>query len=120
MAYGFGRARLKYGYKLLRGADFDHKGTVDLELRDQRFDTLKSKLPDVLNVHSWHEFLKAVMNAGYLNDNIILPHNSIFYSYAMYLIAKHRFKASNNENLHLTSLWFFLLCLLGLSVHRIV
>lgn len=107
MAYGFDRARLKYGYKLLRGADFDRKGAVDLDLRDQRFNTLKSKLPDVLDVHSWHEFLKAVMNAGYLNDDIILSHNSVFYSYAMYLIAKHRFKASDNENLHLTSLWFF-------------
>ena len=114
MAYGFDRARLKYGYKLLRGADFDHKGAVDLSLRDQRFNTLKSKLPDVLDIHSWHEFLKAVMSAGYLNDDIILSHNSIFYSYAMYLIAKHRFNASENENLHLTSLWFFYACLVSL------
>lgn len=114
MAYGFDRARLKYGYKLLRGADFDHKGAVDLSLRDQRFNTLKTKLPDVLDIHSWHEFLKAVMNAGYLNDDIILSHNSIFYSYAMYLIAKHRFNASENENLHLTSLWFFYACLVSL------
>lgn len=114
MAYGFDRARLKYGYKLLRGADFDHKGAVNLSLRDQRFNTLKSKLPDVLDLHSWHEFLKAVMSAGYLNDDIILSHNSIFYSYAMYLIAKHRFNASENENLHLTSLWFFYACLISL------
>ena len=114
MAYGFDRARLKYGYKLLRGADFDRKGAVDLDLRDQRFESLKSKLPDVLDVHSWHEFLKAVMNAGYLTDDIILSHNSIFYSYAMYLIAKHRFKASDNENLHLTSLWFFYASLVSL------
>ncbi|MBQ8092943.1 MAG: DUF262 domain-containing protein [Clostridia bacterium] len=114
MAYGFDRARLKYGYKLLRGADFYRKGAVDLQLRDQRFDTLKTKLPDVLDVHSWHEYLKAVMNAGYLNDDIILSHNSIFYTYAMYLIAKHRFKASDNENLHLTSLWFFYASLVSL------
>ena len=114
MAYGFDRARLKYGYKLLRGADFDKKGAVDLDLRGQRFDTLKTKLPDVLNVHSWHEFLKAVMNAGYLSNDIILSHNSIFYTYSMYLIAKHRFKASYNENLHLTSLWFFYASLVSL------
>jgi hypothetical protein len=114
MAYGFDRARLKYGYKLLRGADFDRKGAVDTGLRDKRFDVLKSKLPDVLNVHSWHEFLKAVMNAGYLTDDIILSHNSIFYSYAMYLIAKHRFGASYNENLHMTSLWFFYASLISL------
>ena len=62
IAYAFDRARLKYGYKLLRGADFDKKGAVDEDLRIERFDTLKSKLPDVLDVHTWHEFLKAIMN----------------------------------------------------------
>ncbi len=114
MAYGFDRARLKYGYKLLRGADFDKKGVINEELRDSRFDTLKAKLPDVINVHSWHEFLKAIMNAGYLSGDMILSGNAIYYSYAMYLIAKHRFKASYNENMHLTSLWFFYASLLSL------
>ena len=114
MAYAFDRARLKYGYKLLRGADFDKRGAVDGELRIQRFDTLKDKLPDVLDVHSWHEFLKAIMNAGYLSVDLILSGNAIFYSYAFYLIAKHRFHASYNENMHLTSLWFFYASLVSL------
>lgn len=114
MAYAFDRARLKYGYKLLRGADFDKRGAVDEELRIQRFDTLKEKLPDVLDVHSWHEFLKAIMNAGYLSGDLILSGNAIFYSYAFYLIAKHRFRASYNENMHLTSLWFFYASLVSL------
>ena len=114
MAYAFDRARLKYGYKLLRGADFDRRGAVDDKLRVQRFETMKEKLPDVLNVHSWHEFLKAIMNAGYLSGDLILSGNAIFYSYAFYLIAKHRFKASYNENMHLTSLWFFYASLVSL------
>ena len=114
MAYGFDRARMEYGYKLLRGADFDNKGTIDEKLRDKRFKTLKKKLPDVLNVHSWHEFLKSIMNAGYLSGGVILSRNSVFYSYAMYLIAKHRFDASYNENMHLTSLWFFYAALTSL------
>lgn len=114
MAYAFDRARLKYGYKLLRGADFDKRGAVDGELRIQRFDTLKDKLPDVLDVHSWHEFLKAIMNAGYLSGDLILSGNAIFYSYAFYLIAKHRFHASYNENMYLTSLWFFYASLVSL------
>lgn len=114
MAYAFDRARLKYGYKLLRGADFDKRGAVDGELRIQRFDTLKDKLPDVLDVHSWHEFLKAIMNAGYLSRDLILSGNAIFYSYAFYLIAKHRVHASYNENMHLTSLWFFYASLVSL------
>lgn len=114
MAYGFDRARLKYGYKLLRGADFDKKGAIDDSLRNDRFNTLKSKLPDVIDVNSWHEFLKAIMNAGYLSGELILSRNAIYYSYAMYLIAKHRFHASNNENMHLTSLWFYYASLLSL------
>lgn len=96
MAYAFDRARLKYGYKLLRGADFDKKGAVDETLRDQRFDVLKAKLPDVLNVHNWHEFLKSIMNAGYLSGDLILSGNAIYYTYAFYLIAKYRFNASYN------------------------
>lgn len=114
MAYAFDRARLKYGYKLLRGADFDKRGAVDEELRVQRFDMLKDKLLDVLDVHSWHEFLKAIMNAGYLSGDLILSGNAIYYSYAFYLIAKHRFHASYNENMHLTSLWFFYASLVSL------
>ncbi len=114
MAYAFGRARLKYGYKLLRGADFDKKGAVDVSLRDQRFNVLKIKLPDVLNVNNWHEFLKAIMNAGYLSGDLILSGNALYYTYAFYLIAKYRFNASYNKNMHLTSLWFFYASLVSL------
>ncbi len=114
MAYAFDRARLKYGYKLLRGADFDKKGAIDIELRDQRFDVLKAKLPDVLNVHTWRQFIKTIKNAGYLSGDLILSGNSIYYSYAFYLIAKHRFNASDNDNLHLTSLWFYYASLVSL------
>ncbi len=114
MAYAFDRGRLQYGYKLLRGADFDKKGVINEELRNQRFDILKEKMPDVINVHNWHEFLKAIMNAGYLSGDLILSGNTIFYAYAFYLIAKYRFNASYNENLHLTSLWFFYAALVSL------
>lgn len=114
IAYGFDRARLKYAYKLLRGADFDKKGVIDASLRDERFDTLKEKLPNVIDVHTWHEFIKSIMNAGYLSKELILSDNAIYYSYAMYLIAKHRFNASYNENIHLTSLWFFYASLVSL------
>ena len=114
IAYAFDRARLKYGYKLLRGADFDKKGAVDESLRNQRFDILKDKLADVLDVHTWHEFLKSLMNAGYLGKEQISSSMAIFYSYAFYLIAKHRFNASYNENMILTSKWFFYISLVSL------
>ena len=114
MAYAFDRARLSYGYKLLRGADFEKKGAVNDELREKRFTTLMEKLPNVLDVHNWHEFIKSIMNAGYLSGELILSNNAIFYSYALYLIAKYRFNASYNDNMHLTSLWFFYASLISL------
>lgn len=114
MAYAFDRARLAYGYKLLRGADFDKKGVVKDDLRIQRFDTMKKKLPEVLDVHNWHEFIKSIMSAGYLTGEFILAKNAIFYCYAFYLIAKYRFNASYNDNMHLTSLWFYYATLVSL------
>lgn len=113
MAYAFDRARLKYGYKLLRGVDFE-KRSIDTQLREQRFEILKNKLSDVLDVHNWHEFLKAIMNAGYLSNEIISSKNAIFYTYALYLIARYRFKATANENMHLTALWFFYVQLMSI------
>lgn len=114
MAYAFNRARLQYGYKLLRGADFDKKGAVNEVLRSQRFEQLKKKMPDVINAHNWHEFLKAIYNAGYVSSELVLSQNAIFYCYAMYLIAKYRFSARDNENMHITSLWFFYASLISL------
>lgn len=114
LAYGFDRARLKYGYKLLRGADFDKKGAIDIELRNKRFDELKLKLADVLDIHTWHEFLKSIMNAGYVGKELIIADTALFYAYAFYLIAKHRFNASYNENMLITSKWFYYISLISL------
>lgn len=114
MAYAFDRARLKYGYKLLRGADFNRQGAVSDDLREKRFEVVKQKLPDVLDLNSWHEFLKSILNAGYLSGDLILSSNTIFYSYSLYLIAKHRFNLSYKENLHTTSLWFYYATLVSL------
>ena len=107
MAYAFDRARLAYGYKLLRGADFDKKGVIDVRKRLARFETLRAKLPDVINVHYWHEFLKGIKTAGYLSPEMILSDTAIFYTYAFYLIAKDRFDISYNDNMKLTAQWFF-------------
>ena len=107
MAYAFNRARLMYAYKLLRGADLDNKGTISRELMEHNFSVLREKLPDVINPGNWHEFLKAVMRAGYLFDGLISSDNAIFYTYAMYLIAKYRFNAPANVNGNIASLWFF-------------
>ena len=100
--------------KMLRPLYTGLRKTININTLGNLYDTLKEKLPDVLDVHSWHEFIKAIMNAGYLSGDLILSGNAIFYTYALYLIAKHRFNASYNENMHLTSLWFFYASLVSL------
>ena len=107
MAYGFNRARLMYGYKLLRGADLDNRGVISKELMERNFSLLKEKLPDVISPNNWHEFLKSVMRAGYLYSGIISSDNAVYYSYAMYLIAKYRLNVSHDMNDALSSLWIF-------------
>ena len=107
MAYGFNRARLMYGYKLLRGADLDKKGAISRELMEQNFSVLKEKLPDVINPDNWHEFLKSIMRAGYLYAGMISSDNAVFYTYAMYLIAKYRLNVPNDVNDAVSSLWLF-------------
>ena len=114
MAYAFNRARLDYCYKLLRGIDFEHKGAISSELMQKNFGILKEKLPDVMNLNNWHEFLKAIMNAGYLYDATILSKSAIYYTYSMYLIAKYRFNAPYSVNSNLASLWFFYAVLVSL------
>lgn len=91
---------------MLKGDDLKSRGLKE-ETMKKNFDILREKLSDVMNLNNWHEFLKAIMNAGYLSDNMILSKNAIYYTYSMYLIARDRFKAPNAINQALASLWFF-------------
>ena len=106
IAYAFNRGRLEYGRKMLKGDDLKTRGLKADTMR-QNFDTLKAKLPAVMDVNNWHEFLKAIMNAGYLSEAMILSMNAVYYTYAMYLIARDKFNAPNNANKDLAALWFF-------------
>lgn len=107
MAYGFNRGRLKYAYKLLRGADFDKKGTINDELRQQRFDILQNKLPDVLNLNNWAELLKALLEAGYVSRTLITSANAAYFAYAFLLIGKNNFGVPNQRLRDIIALWFF-------------
>lgn len=54
------------------------------------------------------------MNAGYLGKEQILAKTNIFYAYAFYLLAKHKYNASYNENMIVTSKWIFYINLVSL------
>jgi len=97
MSFGFKRARLKYAYKLLHGADFDKKGAVSDELRAQRFELFKKYLDTTLNRDNFVEFLKCVAAAGYVKKELISSKTNIIFSYTFYLIGKYEYNLSEPE-----------------------
>ena len=97
MAYGFKRGRLKYAYKLLRGADFEKKGAISEELRNSRFDAFKLHLGNVLDANNFKEFLKCVNAAGFVKSNLLNSANNIVYAYAFWLIGKYDFGLDVNS-----------------------
>lgn len=96
MAYGFKRGRLRYAYKLLRGADFEKKGTISEELRNTRFDEFKKALDKVIDPNHLKEFLKCVNAAGFVKSDLLPSKNNIVYAYAFWLIGRLDFKIGIN------------------------
>lgn len=97
MAYGFKRGRLRYAYKLLRGADFEKKGAISEELRNSRFDAFKKALDEVIDPNHLKEFLKCVNAAGFVKSDLLPSKNNIVYAYAFWLIGKLDFNIGINE-----------------------
>lgn len=91
VAYGFRRARLKYGYKLLRGKNLE-TGVVSEETRKENFDIFKNSLDIVTDLNNWHSYLNLFASAGYLNKDFISSTYVVVYSYVLYLMGKHIYK----------------------------
>jgi len=60
----FRRARLQYVYSILRGKDLD-TGEFSTDRRTLQFGKLQEAQTKVLNVVNWHEFIKAIKQAGF-------------------------------------------------------
>lgn len=88
VAYGFRRARMKYGYKLLRGVDLE-SGNITEETRIQNLEIFRNALDRVVNINDWHSFLNLYAKAGYLNKDLIRSEYAVIFSYVFYLIGKY-------------------------------
>ena len=93
---GFHRARLKYGYKLLRGKDLE-TGIVSEETRDKNISLFKSAIDNVTNLNNWHSFLNLFAEAGYLNKSLVASNYVVVFSYVLYLICKNEYKVNPVE-----------------------
>src|SRR5439155_25572560 len=65
VALGFGRGRLKSVYQVLRGKNLE-SGALSVERREAQFGVLEEAQAAALNLRYWHQFLSALVGAGYL------------------------------------------------------
>lgn len=109
---GFKRARMKYAYSILRGKDLQTEEFSE-ERRDSQFEVLKGVQEKALNLSNWHEFLKALKEAGYTRAGLISSDYNVMYSYVLFLIGKYEFEMSGAPLRKLTARWFYFASLTG-------
>lgn len=104
---GFDRARLKYGYALLRGKDLKTGGVSD-ERRDAQFARLKEAQGDVTNVQYWHDYFQALTRAGFRSEKMITSDMNLIYAYLMYLVGRTRYGLKGHDLREVIARWFFM------------
>jgi len=109
---GFRRARLQHVYSILRGKDLDTEQFSD-ERRVQQFGVLNESQSYSLDLQNWHEFLKALVRAGYRHGGMITSQASLIYAYTMFLIGKRDFKVDSFPLRDVIARWFFMTALTG-------
>ena len=108
----FRRARLQYVYSILRGKDLD-TGNFSTDRRDNQFEFLKGAQAKALNIQNWHEFIKAVKQAGFARQDYISSKNNLLYAYIFFLIGREDFKMDLYELKKLIGKWFFMSSITG-------
>ena len=109
---GFRRARLQHVYSILRGKDLETEQFSN-DLRDQQFAVLREAQRYTLDLQNWHEFLKALMRAGYRSSQMITSQMALLYAYALYLIGKRDYHVDPYTLRNTIARWFFMTALTG-------
>ena len=112
VALGFGRGRLKSVYQVLRGKD-PETGDFSPQRRDEQFARLAEAQAQVLNLTYWHQFLSALVGAGFRGEEMISSNNALLYAYALYLWGRVRFQIKEYELQKAIGRWFFFASLTG-------
>ncbi len=112
VAIGFRRGRMKSVYQILRGKDVD-TGQFSAERRDDQFTVLKEAQAHALDLRNWHQFLSALIGAGFRSGEMISSQNSRLYAYAFYLIGRIQFRVAEYVLQKVIGRWFFAASLTG-------
>jgi hypothetical protein len=112
VALGFGRGRLQSVYLVLRGKDME-TGEFSAAQRDKQFAVLQEAQAHVLNLRHWHQFLSALVGAGFRSGEMISSNNALLFAYAFYLIGRVRFAVPEHALQKAIGRWFFASSLTG-------
>jgi hypothetical protein len=108
----FKRAVLKFVYNILRGKNLE-TGVFSEEERNNQFSKLEKSQKKVLDHQNWHEFIKAIKQAGYVKNDYISSDNNLLYSYCLFLIGKEDYQIDLYKLKNLIAKWFFMCCITG-------
>lgn len=112
VGFAFRRARLQYVYSILRGKDLE-TGQFSAERRTTQFERLAECQSQVLGLTNWHEFIKAIKQAGFVKSEYISSKNNLLYAYVFFLIGKIDLKMDLYELKRLIAKWFFMISITG-------
>ncbi len=108
----FHRGRLQSVLALLRGASVETDQTLSVSGRDAQLNKLTDAIDQTLDLTSWHEYLKALMAAGFRRSNEISSANTLVLVYALYLIGRG-YSLSHGELRTTIARYFFMATLTG-------
>lgn len=108
----FQRGRLQSVLALLRGASIDGDVTLVEGEREAQLDKLGAAIDVVLDLTSWHEYIKTLMSAGFRRSSEISSINNVLLVYSLYLIGRD-FGLSHSELRTTIARYFFMSSLTG-------
>src|SRR3954447_23808750 len=109
----FRRGRLQSVLALLRGGSVDGDEALDAGARTAQFDQLSAAISEVLDLTSWHEYLKALLAGGFRRSTEISSSNNVMLVYALYLIGHRTYGLSHSELRTTIARCFFMSSLTG-------
>jgi len=105
VGYSFLRGRLKYAYLILKGRDFENK-TISEELREKNLEIFKEGHRKTLDLTNWHDFIKIIYSAGFVDKSLISSKIAFFISYTLYLLGKYKFSVHYKKLEKIVRKWF--------------
>lgn len=104
-SFSFKRGRLKYAFLMLQGRDLEKKELTE-DFRNKSLEDFRNGVEFVLDLKNWHNYVKIIYSAGFVNQNLISSKINFFITYSLYLIGKKDYRLEDKFLERLIKKWF--------------